>query len=358
MDNEHGSPERDDEDLADGPGEELLDRLISDEMGEKIAQIMRSARRAQEAWYRARNPGEGLRERKRRLTRQLISDAATAMFATRGFDNVKVSEVADRVGVSEKTIYNYFPTKESLVLDTADEAVQQMARALRERGPGESLTDAVVRAIKKDTERFDQAPEELVDFIPLFLGMIDSTPALRAAWLELHDRLANVARDELAAQAGVDPRDPEPMVAGRALAGLAEVALESRIRRIREGLRGAELSRAVDDDLQRASRLLETGLWSFNLPRSRRAKQQAVEAARAAEDARTQVLKALRQARAAWAEVRREGGAWDPRSVRQEIQQHFREAQREAQGQIRAAQREAQREAQGQARDRRRGERP
>ena len=58
------------------------------------------------------------------------------MFATRGFDNVKVSEVADRVGVSEKTIYNYFPTKESLVLDTADEAVERMARALRERGPG------------------------------------------------------------------------------------------------------------------------------------------------------------------------------------------------------------------------------
>ncbi len=210
-------------------------------MGEKIAQVMRTARRAQEAWHRARNPDEGLRERKRRLTRQLISDAATTMFATRGFDNVKVSEVADRVGVSEKTIYNYFPTKESLVLDTADEAVERMARALRERGPDESLTAAVVRAIKEDTERFDQAPEELVEFIPLFLGMIDSTPALRAAWLELHDRLANVARDELAAQAGIDPRDPEPIVAGRALAGLAEVALESRVRRIREGLRGEEL---------------------------------------------------------------------------------------------------------------------
>jgi AcrR family transcriptional regulator len=330
MDNEHPAPEREDEALADTGGEELLDRLISDEMGERIAQVMRAARRAQEAWYRARNPDEGLRERKRRVTRQLISDAATTMFATRGFDNVKVSEVADRVGVSEKTIYNYFPTKESLVLDYADEAVEQMARALRERGPGESLTDAVVRAIKEDTERFDQAPEALVEFIPLFLGMIDSTPALRAAWLELHDRLANTARDELAAQAGIDPRDPEPMVAGRALAGLAEVALESRTRRIREGLRGEELRRAVDDDLQRAARLIETGLWSFNLPRSQRAKQQAVEAARAAEDARTQVLKALRQARAAWAEVRREGGAWDPRSVRQEIQQQFLEAQRHA----------------------------
>ena len=338
MDNDNVSPERDDDGLAATTGEELLDRLISDEMGERIAQIMRTARRAQEAWHRSRHPDEGLRERKRRLTRQLISDAATTLFATRGFDNVKVAEVADRVGVSEKTIYNYFPTKESLVLDTADEAVERMARALRERGPEESLTAAVVRAIQEDMERFDQAPDELIDFIPLFLGMIDSTPALRAAWLEIHDRLANVARDELATQAGVDPRDPEPMAAGRALAGLAEVALESRIRRIREGLRGDELRRAIDEDLERAARLLETGLWSFNVPRSQRAKQQALEAARAAEDARTQVLKALRQARAAWAEVRREGGGFDARTMRQEIQQHFREAQREAD---RAAQRRA-----------------
>jgi len=205
-----------------------------------------------------------------------------------------------------------------------------MARALRERGPDESLTTAVVRAIKTDMERFDQAPEELVDFMPLFLGMIDSTPALRAAWLEMQDRLANVAREELAVQAGVDPRDPEPMAAARALVGLVEVATESRVRRIREGLRGEALHRAVDDDLERAARLVETGLWSFNLPRSQRAKQQAMDAARAAEEARDQVLKALRQARAAWAEVRREGGGTWKASMREELQQHFREVQREA----------------------------
>jgi AcrR family transcriptional regulator len=341
MDSEHAAHDRDDDGLGDTAGEELLDRLISDEMGEKIAEVMRTARRAQEAWHRDRNPDEGLRERKRRLTRQLISDAATTMFATRGFDNVKVSEVADRVGVSEKTVYNYFPTKESLVLDTADEAVERMARALRERRPAESLTAAVVRAIKEDMERFDQAPDELVEFMPLFLGMIDSTPALRAAWLEMQDRLTNVARDELAAQAGVDPRDPEPMAAARALVGLVEVATESRVRRIREGLRGNALRDAVDDDLERAARLLETGLWSFSLPRSQRAKRQATEAARAAEEARDQVLRALRQARIAWAEVRREGGdAWKA-SMRDELQQHFREAQREAQRHIREAQRQA-----------------
>jgi hypothetical protein len=203
----------------------------------------------------------------------------------------------------------------------------------------------VVLAIKEDMERFDQAPEELIDFMPLFLGMIDSTPALRAAWLEMQDRLANVARDELAVQAGVDPRDPEPMVAARALVGLVEVATESRVRRIREGLRGDALRHAVDDDLERAARLLETGLWSFSLPRSQRAKQQAVDAARAAEEARHQVLKALRQARVAWAEVRREGGGAWKASIRDEVQQHFRDAQREAQRHIREAHQEAQRQA-------------
>jgi AcrR family transcriptional regulator len=296
-----------DELIEGARGDEILDRLIADEMGDKIAEVMRTFRRAQEAWYRRAHPEEGLRERKRRLTRQLISDAATTLFATRGFDNVKVSEVADRVGVSEKTIYNYFPTKESLVLDQADEGIERVARALRERPSNESLTEAVVRALKEDGERFAGLPEELVGWFPKFGEMIDSAPALRAAWLEIHDRVAAVARDELAALADVDPSDPEPTIAGRALAGLASVAYDSRSRHVRDGLRGQALEDAVGADLDRAARLLETGLWSFNLlARGARAKSQALEAAKAADEARAQVLQALRQARSAWRELRRE----------------------------------------------------
>ncbi|MGH2886067.1 MAG: TetR/AcrR family transcriptional regulator, partial [Solirubrobacteraceae bacterium] len=203
-------PAGDDELVESAVGDDILHGLISDEMGERIAEIMRIARRAQEAWHRREHPDEGLRERKRRLTRQLISYAATTMFATRGFDNVKVSEVADRVGVSEKTVYNYFPTKEAMVLDNADEAIDEMARALRERQPEESLTDAVLRAVEADMQRFDEVSDDkLLEFMPLFISMVRTTPQLRAAWLELHDRLATVTREELAAQAGLDPRDPE-----------------------------------------------------------------------------------------------------------------------------------------------------
>src|SRR5215470_10876795 len=82
-------------------------------------------------------PGEGLRERKKRLMRQKLSDIATAMFLERGFDAVRVAEVAEACGVSEKTVFNYFPTKESLVLDRLQATVESLRTGLADpAGPG------------------------------------------------------------------------------------------------------------------------------------------------------------------------------------------------------------------------------
>src|ERR1700722_8742422 len=73
---------------------------------------------------------QGLRERKKALMRQLISDTATVMFLERGFDEVRVSEIAAACDVSEKTIYNYFPTKESLLLDREEDSINALRQAL------------------------------------------------------------------------------------------------------------------------------------------------------------------------------------------------------------------------------------
>jgi AcrR family transcriptional regulator len=241
----------------------VLGGLVAEEMGEDISESLRRVRRAEEARYRAAHPDEGLRERKRRLTRQLISDAATVMFVSRGFDAVKVSEVADRVNVSMKTLYNYFPTKESMVLDQADELIEEMARALRDRPAGMSITDAVVGAIEANMDGFDLLEDEQAAFVPKFEVMVKRTPALRAHWLEILDRLARVAAEQLAWQAGVAASDPEPTVAGRALVGLVQVDSDSRVRHIAAGLRGAELRAAVVGDVRQAARLLENGLASL-----------------------------------------------------------------------------------------------
>ncbi|SMD22825.1 TetR/AcrR family transcriptional regulator [Kibdelosporangium aridum] len=58
----------------------------------------------------------GLRERKKRRTRDAIAEAALALFQESGFDNVTVADVAAAAEVSKPTLFAYFPTKEDLVL--------------------------------------------------------------------------------------------------------------------------------------------------------------------------------------------------------------------------------------------------
>jgi AcrR family transcriptional regulator len=295
-----------DDDAAEGLSDERrIYRLLARELGTEMADAFVRARETQERWERRRHPHDGLRERKKRRTRQQISDVATSLFVVRGFDHVKVSEVAEIVGVSEKTVYNYFPTKESLVFDRTDETVARLVAALRERKPGESPTKAMLRALSDDMHDLQDLPDEIYLFLPLFAEMIATTPSLRAALLDLQGRLVDVATEELAALVDVDPRDPEPLIAARAIVGLHDLASASRIRHIEHGLRGSELHDAVLADLERAARLLDTGLWSFNLlTHGARTRQQLREAAVAAEDARRQVLDAFKQARAAWREMR------------------------------------------------------
>jgi len=311
-------------------GDDAIQRLLARELGEELAGAFLLARQTQERWARRRRPGEGLRERKKRHTRQQISDVATSLFVVRGFDHVKVSEIAEVVGVSEKTVYNYFPTKESLVFDRADEGIARLAAALREREAGESPTKAVLRALGEDLDELGELPEEVHMFMPVFAEMVASTPSLRAAWLDLQGRLVAVATEELAARADVDPRDPEPLIAARAIAGLLEVAYESRVRHIEAGLRGGELRDAVLADIERAARLLDTGLWSFNLlAQGARTRAQLREAASAAEDVRAQVVDALEQARAAWRELRGSERAEAKQGERNEVKRKHAEVKRE-----------------------------
>jgi hypothetical protein len=172
--------------------------------------------------------------------------------------------------------------------------------------------------------------------------MISATPALRAAWLEIADRLVDVTTEELARSADLDPREPEPRVAARALIGLMEVDFLARNRHIEEGLAGAELGTAVGADVERAARLLDTGLWSFTLlVQGSRTNAQLKEARAAAEDAREQVMAALAQARSAWRDLR--GLAGD------QVRQQREEVKRAARAQAVNAREEVKRAARAQA---------
>ena len=85
----------------------------------------------------------GLRERKKAETRRRISDIATVMFLERGYANVTVAEVADAAGVSKMTVFNYFATKEDLLLDRQPENIEMLRDAVLNRGRGQSVSAAL-----------------------------------------------------------------------------------------------------------------------------------------------------------------------------------------------------------------------
>ncbi len=86
-------------------------------------------------------PAEGLRERKKRAARAAIASTARRLFAERGFDVVTVAEVAAAAHVAEKTVFNYFPTKEDLAFAGREEGIAQFVAAIAERPRGTSVLD-------------------------------------------------------------------------------------------------------------------------------------------------------------------------------------------------------------------------
>lgn len=71
--------------------------------------------------------------RKRLATRQKISDMATRLFFERGFDSVKIEEIAEAADVSRMTVFNHFPRKEDMFFDLDDEGRQDLLQALQKR---------------------------------------------------------------------------------------------------------------------------------------------------------------------------------------------------------------------------------
>ncbi|HDS1300417.1 MULTISPECIES: TetR/AcrR family transcriptional regulator [Stenotrophomonas] len=67
-------------------------------------------------------PLPGRRDQRKAETRQAISDVATGLIIARGFEAVSMSEIAEAAGVSRKTVFNYFASKEDLVFDRDEEA--------------------------------------------------------------------------------------------------------------------------------------------------------------------------------------------------------------------------------------------
>jgi AcrR family transcriptional regulator len=82
-------------------------------------------------------------ELRRQATRQALRDAALAMFAERGFADVTVEQIAQAAGVTERTFFRHFPTKEAVLFQDFEQRLDWLAAALDLQPTTGSLIEAV-----------------------------------------------------------------------------------------------------------------------------------------------------------------------------------------------------------------------
>jgi AcrR family transcriptional regulator len=200
----------------------------------------------------------GLRELKKERTRRLISETAHRLFAERGFDAVRVAEVARAAEVSEATVFNYFPAKEDLFFAGLDDFGDRLVAAVRDRAAGTSVLaacrDEMLRgnAWLSAVDAGDPAARERARTVA---RVIDGSPALQDRERRALDRIESALARELGGG-----------FTDQVLAGAIAALHAAQIRLSRSlaatGTPGG-LAAAARDHATEAFRLLEKGFGDY-----------------------------------------------------------------------------------------------
>jgi AcrR family transcriptional regulator len=184
----------------------------------------------------------GLRERKKRRTRETILACARDLFEAQGFAETTISQIAEAAEVSPRTVFSYFPHKEELVFPDKDEMLESLSAAMAGRAEGEVATDALRRWL---LEHFgDVEPEDHPH--KWQRALIDEDPDLRA----YERRLQEDAEQVVAEAVAVDLSLPADHHLPRMVAATTMAALDSLGREGAHEHSAEESRRLIEDAMQ------------------------------------------------------------------------------------------------------------
>ncbi len=194
----------------------------------------------------------GLRERKKRETRAAIHRAALELAHEGGVDALTVDAIAERAGVSPRTFFNYFPTKDDAIIGSGASELDALATLVAVRPAGESVREIVHAIALIRMAALERDPESWAMRRELTL----SEPAVGLRFLGVYARADRVLVDALVerarvAAAGALSADEEFAVAVEAHAALGAVRAA-----IRMHLAGAYAGAPLRELLDRAYALL------------------------------------------------------------------------------------------------------
>ncbi|MEI1278800.1 TetR/AcrR family transcriptional regulator [Leptospira venezuelensis] len=138
----------------------------------------------------------GLRETKKAKTRKIISDIARDLFIEKGYDAVTIVEIAEKAEVAVTTLFNYFPTKESLIFDLEDEIDADILKAIKERKKGQSILDALYQYFFS-SKLFNPPDKKIFSgFGKLIRSSPELTSYLRGLWARYENSLAKEIQND------------------------------------------------------------------------------------------------------------------------------------------------------------------
>jgi AcrR family transcriptional regulator len=151
-----------------------------------------------------------LQARKREVVREALRVAAEELIARRGYEKVTVEDIARAAGVSRRTYFRYFETKEDVVVAGGDRFADELVAALAARPAREAPLRAIRNALVPVLEEALAKPA----LIRGVIGMMRGNTALRRAMLERRNRMEERLAVVLAGRMGLDPlrRDSAPVL--------------------------------------------------------------------------------------------------------------------------------------------------
>lgn len=149
--------------------------------------------------------GMGRREQKKRETRRAIRHAALDLALQGGLEHLTVEAIAQAAGISPRTFFNYFASKEDALVTQADAGAAQVSQLLLERPAHEPPMQALRNAIIT-SEYFGVEPVER-DRILARQRLTQENPSLMAHHLGKIAAVERTLAQALAERMGTDLED-------------------------------------------------------------------------------------------------------------------------------------------------------
>lgn len=131
-----------------------------------------------------RPPNSSIGERKHRFVQTEINETALNLFVEKGFDQTTVDEIAQAAGISRRTFFRYFDTKEDVVVTTLAGSGQFLMELIFQQPSDIDPMTAMHQAMRELLTHYQKHDPKAWQV----LHLIQSTPKLRARFLYERDR--------------------------------------------------------------------------------------------------------------------------------------------------------------------------